>query len=619
MSFTKINAAGIGTTETVTVDGLTVINNGSFGGNLTVGGVLTYEDVTNVDSVGLITARNGIVVGSGITLSKDGDGFFTGVVTATSYYGDGSNLSNITSTTINSNADNRLITGSGTANTLNGESALTFDGATLDIDGGSNDTPLILDTSATAGSHLRFRKDGSNVHFVGSGGGFSLGDAEDLSLRGYDNILFATGNSSTERVRISSSGNFGIGSNNPQVLLHIASATPTLRIHDTTNNFYSHISVDDSGSLTLDGDAGNGAGSSRIVFKTDGSEHARITSDGRIGINETSPDSMLHISGGSGTSQIRLQRSNAASNTNDYGRIYFESNSNVLTGEISVARESGEDNGYMHFKTASGGTLTERVRINSSGQVLIGADTQGSADGYTNNFMIAETGGSAGMSIQSYTSASSYTTIALGDRTVHNRGYIEQRCGDNNPMTIGLIGNGSIRFTGKNTSSGNLVERARITSDGLCFHGDTAATNALDDYEEGTYTPTITYGTSDDGNKTYASRGGNYTKIGRKVQVNININLSNRGTGSGRINFSLPFSVDTALDNTAFEAGGVVYYFANLSSSVTCLNTIAQEGSSFVSVRGSLGSASTSTQQLEYAHLGNSTEFRATITYFTAS
>ena len=83
MAFTKINAAGIGTTETVTVDGLTVINDGSFGGNLTVSGVLTYEDVTNVDSVGLITARNGVVVGSGITLSKDGDVFATGVSTST--------------------------------------------------------------------------------------------------------------------------------------------------------------------------------------------------------------------------------------------------------------------------------------------------------------------------------------------------------------------------------------------------------------------------------------------------------------------------------------------------------------------------------------------------------
>ena len=90
MAFTKITAAGIGSTETVTLDGVSVINNGSFGGNLTVSGGLTYEDVTNVDSVGLITARNGIVVGSGITLSKDGDVFFTGVAT-----GNGSGLTNL--------------------------------------------------------------------------------------------------------------------------------------------------------------------------------------------------------------------------------------------------------------------------------------------------------------------------------------------------------------------------------------------------------------------------------------------------------------------------------------------------------------------------------------------
>ena len=93
MAFTKITAAGIGSTETVTLDGVSVINNESIGGNLTVtgnatiGGVLTYEDVTNVDSVGLITARNGIVVGSGITLSKDGDIFATGVTTSTSFTG----------------------------------------------------------------------------------------------------------------------------------------------------------------------------------------------------------------------------------------------------------------------------------------------------------------------------------------------------------------------------------------------------------------------------------------------------------------------------------------------------------------------------------------------------
>ena len=117
MAFTKITAAGIGSTETVTLDGLSVINNGSFGGNLTVGGVLTYEDVTNVDSVGLITARKGIVVGSGITLSKDGDGFFTGVVTATTFSGafsgDGSSLTGVANTDVI--FPNKISLGDGTA------------------------------------------------------------------------------------------------------------------------------------------------------------------------------------------------------------------------------------------------------------------------------------------------------------------------------------------------------------------------------------------------------------------------------------------------------------------------------------------------------------------------
>ena len=64
MSFTKVTSAGIGSTELVTLDSLEVINNAS------IGGVLTYEDVTNVDSIGIITARAGVLVGSGITLSR---------------------------------------------------------------------------------------------------------------------------------------------------------------------------------------------------------------------------------------------------------------------------------------------------------------------------------------------------------------------------------------------------------------------------------------------------------------------------------------------------------------------------------------------------------------------
>ena len=174
MAFTKITAAGIGTTESVTLDGLSVINNGSFGGNLTVGGVLTYEDVTNVDSVGLITARNGIVVGSGITLSKDGDifatgittisenlkvgtgvtispdgdGFFTGVITATSY--SGIDLSDVTGATGDfSIADKIVHTGdTDTAIRFPSVNQISFETAGSErvrIDGGGN---LLIGTTA---------------------------------------------------------------------------------------------------------------------------------------------------------------------------------------------------------------------------------------------------------------------------------------------------------------------------------------------------------------------------------------------------------------------------------------------------------------------------------------
>ena len=70
------------------VTGVLTATTGSFTGNISVGGTLTYEDVTNVDSVGMVTARNGVkVLAGGINA--------VGVVTATSFAGSGANLTGI--------------------------------------------------------------------------------------------------------------------------------------------------------------------------------------------------------------------------------------------------------------------------------------------------------------------------------------------------------------------------------------------------------------------------------------------------------------------------------------------------------------------------------------------
>ena len=146
MALTKIGSIGINTgiafagvttiatlnaSDNVLSVGGTVnfVSDVSIGGTVSIAGTLTYEDVTNVDAVGLITARDGIKVGSGITLSKDGDIFATGIVTATSFVGDGA-------VTINNNGTSKIITGSGTANTLNANANLIFDSTSFKVGSG---------------------------------------------------------------------------------------------------------------------------------------------------------------------------------------------------------------------------------------------------------------------------------------------------------------------------------------------------------------------------------------------------------------------------------------------------------------------------------------------------
>ena len=80
----------------VQIDGSTgniIATKAEYSGNVSIAGTLTYEDVTNVDSVGLITARSGLTVsggdvkvGSAVTISQDNI-FTTGIVTATSFSG----------------------------------------------------------------------------------------------------------------------------------------------------------------------------------------------------------------------------------------------------------------------------------------------------------------------------------------------------------------------------------------------------------------------------------------------------------------------------------------------------------------------------------------------------
>jgi hypothetical protein len=141
----EIETSASGTTVTIGLpDNVTV------SGDLTVGGTLTYEDVTNIDSVGLITAKSGvnvtggdIKVGSAVTISQDNI-FTTGIVTATTFVGNitgnvtgntsgssGSCTGNAATATLATNASGLTGYPSITVGTVTAASVILNDGAVL--------------------------------------------------------------------------------------------------------------------------------------------------------------------------------------------------------------------------------------------------------------------------------------------------------------------------------------------------------------------------------------------------------------------------------------------------------------------------------------------------------
>lgn len=96
------------------------------------------------------------------------------------------------------------------------------------------------------------------------------------------------------------------------------------------------------------------------------------------------------------------------------------------------------------------------------------------------------------------------------------------------------------------TNGGNLEESIRIDADGLKFHGDTAAGNALNDYEEGYWSPVFH---ADNGSNPAYNVGfvqGSYTKIGRLVTINYtfeNFQVTGNSTTAVLLIAALPFSI----------------------------------------------------------------------------
>lgn len=282
------------------------------------------------------------------------------------------------------------------------------------------------------------------------------------------------------------------------------------------------------------------------------------------------------------------------------GAIQFNgSDGSAFVGSASIfgfadaTATSGVVPGRLVFNTAnSTGTITERMRIDSSGRVLVGITTTRTFDSGTSTVIpqVQQEGVDAATSSLSITRNSnsanaggiffgktrgtvngSATSVASGDQLgllsfegADGTNLIEAAIiraeVDGTPGTNSMPGR-LVFSTSDTATTGNPKERMRIDSAGcLVLSNDSngiqfpatqsASTNAntLDDYEEGTFTPTVT-GSTTAGTATYTVQIGRYTKIGDLVFFSIRLDYSG-GTGTGNLQVSgLPFTSVTLTNN----------------------------------------------------------------------
>ena len=181
---------------------------GTATGGVNIPGVLTYEDVTNVDSVGVITARQGIRIGGGTTVGPS-----SGIVT---YFGDGSQLTGITA--LSGSTDNTVCTVTG-ANAIQGEANMTFDGSTLTLTPGSsagNVTSLVLGRTSSAPAAQTTAVVTGGIPISGVPGIFFGSTNTNLPAIGFQTPNSSNGHivfspKGSEKLRISSDGRLLIG------------------------------------------------------------------------------------------------------------------------------------------------------------------------------------------------------------------------------------------------------------------------------------------------------------------------------------------------------------------------------------------------------------------------
>ena len=518
-----------------------VSGNATIGGNLTVSGTTVTIDSANAQTVDL-GDNDKIRLGDGDDLQIYHDASNSHISNATG------NLTLDVAGDVILDADGGTIKfkdgGTHIANIGNSSSDLVIENKVQDKDikflgddGGAGVTALTLDMSDAGTATFN--------HDINAGGnlvakGYLASEATNstnkwLAYTYTDNTFRINYNGAgADELTIDSSGNVGIGLSSGLSGLNVNGAV-------RSQNSSSHISYVGFTSYTGSSAAGgmysymggDGRNTGYLNFSTNDAERMRIGSSGEMQLGGTTNAGFIDFDGSS--LQLNTQRNPNTGAFQNTGRAH--------TGMQFFDGNGTASNSYIRFFTTSSNntTATERMRIDSAGKVYIGGTSADSGN------LLTVYGSDAAAIFQSSTTG----TGASNGFTTGNNGTVNS--------FVWNYENGFMQF------GTNNAERMRILdSGGITFNGDTAAANALNDYEEGTMTLTLT----NTGNVPTISEGrtftGYYTKVGQLVNCwgyTGGRTITGAGTGIAKIT-GLPFQVNDAYGVgtfthcTMFASGG---------------------------------------------------------------
>ena len=360
------------------ISGVTTVTTLDLNGDLDVDGHLNAD---NVSIAGVVTATT--FSGSGASLTNlDASDLASGTVPTarlgsgtannTTFLRGDSTFATVTSTTINNNADNKIITGSGTANTLEAESTLLYSNPNLEINTDTSPYACLI-LNGNSGGLVQFEDNETSKWQI-------FGDS---AINIYDDVNNAS------RLYIDSSGRIGIGDNSPDrdLVVKNASSNSTIKIESSNSHtsqlFFSDTDAENVARIGVYHGSGQST-SNGMSFDLGGSLRMLINSSGNIKIGESNSGNVAFslVTNGSGMLLSKGTTGNP-SNGQTLGDIGFNAYSDSQTTSSADALIRGQAAGNFSGSSAPtdllfftkpaatgpGSAPTERMRINSNGQV----------------------------------------------------------------------------------------------------------------------------------------------------------------------------------------------------------------------------------------------------------